>query len=91
MTEELERTRPGHPSGDGEEKPGFRPYHHPAAGWGAARSVAEFVLREREPVAGTRAILRMNEDGGFDCHGCAWPDDLHGIHLDICENGVKHV
>ncbi|MGE3663693.1 MAG: FdhF/YdeP family oxidoreductase [Pseudonocardia sp.] len=91
MTEELERTRGTEPSEDGEGKPTFRPYHHPAAGWGAARSVAEFVLREREPVAGTRAILRMNEDGGFDCPGCAWPDDLHGIHLDICENGVKHV
>ena len=69
MTEELERTTPGRPADDddgGEGKPTFRPYHHPAAGWGAARSVAEFVVREREPVAGTRAILRMNEDGGFD-------------------------
>jgi len=31
------------------------------------------------------------EDGGFDCPGCAWPDDPSGLHLDICENGVKHV
>lgn len=23
--------------------------------------------------------------------GCAWPDDPTGLHLDICENGVKHV
>jgi hypothetical protein len=37
-----------------------------------------------------RAIVVMNhEDGGFDCPGCAWPDDPTG--LDICENGVKHV
>jgi molybdopterin-dependent oxidoreductase alpha subunit len=30
------------------------------------------------------------EDGGFDCPGCAWPDDPNGLHLDICENGIKH-
>jgi hypothetical protein len=31
-----------------------------------------------------------HEAGGFDCPGCAWPDDRNGLHLDICENGVKH-
>jgi len=45
-----------------------------------------------EPVQGIRALVLMNhEDGGFDCPGCAWPDDPTGLHLDICENGVKHV
>lgn len=64
----------------------------PAAGWGAARSVARVMTRSREPVNGARAILKMNhEDGGFDCPGCAWPDDRNGLHLDICENGIKHV
>jgi molybdopterin-dependent oxidoreductase alpha subunit len=67
-------------------------YHHPSAGWGAARSVAKVLAQSRELVAGTRAIQRMNhEDGGFDCPGCAWPDDRKGLHLDICENGIKHV
>jgi hypothetical protein len=32
-----------------------------------------------------------HEDGGFDCPGCAWPDDPTGLRLDICENGVQHV
>ena len=73
-------------------EPRFRPYHHPAAGWGAAESVTRFLARERSPVDGPRAILKMNhEDGGSDCPGCAWPDDLKGLHLDICENGIKHV
>ncbi|MFC7760928.1 hypothetical protein ACFQY4_25050 [Catellatospora bangladeshensis] len=50
------------------------------------------LLRSPEPVEGIRAILNMNqEDGGFDCPGCAWPDDPTGLRLDICENGVKHV
>ncbi|MFD5068693.1 FdhF/YdeP family oxidoreductase [Streptomyces sp. NPDC058369] len=73
-------------------KPESRPYHHPAAGWGAAKSVTKFLVRERELVDGPRAIVRMNhENGGFDCPGCAWPDDLKGLKLDICENGIKHV
>ncbi|MYS08151.1 molybdopterin-dependent oxidoreductase, partial [Streptomyces sp. SID6041] len=76
------------PEGD----PAFHPYHHPAAGWGAARSVTEFLVREKALVDGPRAIMRMNhENTGFDCPGCAWPDDTKGLHLDICENGIKHV
>ncbi|CAM3046911.1 FdhF/YdeP family oxidoreductase [Prescottella defluvii] len=78
--------------GDGDGDFRFRPYRHPAAGWGAARSVGRFLAREGEFVDGPRAVMRMNhENGGFDCPGCAWPDDLKGLHLDICENGIKHV
>jgi molybdopterin-dependent oxidoreductase alpha subunit len=67
-------------------------YHHPAAGWGAARSVGHVLEERGTPVEGVRALFVMNqEDGGFDCPGCAWPDDPSGLHLDICENGVKHV
>ncbi|MFJ3583247.1 FdhF/YdeP family oxidoreductase [Streptomyces sp. NPDC090127] len=74
------------------EEPEFRPYHHPAAGWGAADSVTRFMVREGALMHGPRAIMRMNhENTGFDCPGCAWPDDTKGLHLDICENGIKHV
>ena len=67
-------------------------YDHPAAGWGAARSVASVLDHAGEPLEGARALFVMNhEDGGFDCPGCAWPDDPDGLHLDICENGIKHV
>ncbi|MDT9692835.1 FdhF/YdeP family oxidoreductase [Streptomyces sp. P9(2023)] len=73
-------------------EPEFRPYHHPAAGWGAANSVTRFMAREGALVDGPRAIMKMNhENTGFDCPGCAWPDDTKGLHLDICENGIKHV
>ena len=64
----------------------------PSAGWGAALSVTRVLAKTREPVSGPLAIVRMNhENGGFDCPGCAWPDDRKGLHLDICENGIKHV
>ena len=34
--------------------------------------------------------MMNHENGGFDCPGCAWPDDPSGLKLDICENGIKH-
>ncbi|MFF3935146.1 FdhF/YdeP family oxidoreductase [Streptomyces phaeofaciens] len=74
------------------DEPAFHPYHHPAAGWGAAKSVTQVLVREHALLDGPRAIMRMNHEGdGFDCPGCAWPDDTKGLHLDICENGIKHV
>ncbi|MFJ6567470.1 FdhF/YdeP family oxidoreductase [Streptomyces sp. NPDC091292] len=86
----------GTPAGGEGPRTGKRPsqhaYHHPAAGWGAAKSVTRVLLRERALIDGPRAIFKMNhENGGFDCPGCAWPDDTKGLKLDICENGIKHV
>jgi molybdopterin-dependent oxidoreductase alpha subunit len=67
-------------------------YKHPAAAWGAAFSVARVLVEQQEIVQGVEAIFRMNhENGGFDCPGCAWPDDRKGLKMDICENGIKHV
>jgi molybdopterin-dependent oxidoreductase alpha subunit len=49
------------------------------------------LLRQAELLRGAEVVRRMNhEDGGYDCPGCAWPDDRHGLRLDICENGIKH-
>lgn len=77
--------------GPGEGRPKKRDYHHPAAGWGAAMSVSKVLLQRRELLEGPQVIVRMNhENGGFDCPGCAWPDDRKGLRLDICENGIKH-
>ncbi len=68
------------------------PYDDPAAGWGAAKSVGHVLEKRGMPVEGVRAMFVMNhEDGGFDCPGCAWPDDPSGLRLDLCENGIKHV
>ncbi len=94
--DELGRGAPGRPAvGRGPNRGGEFSQtddHAPAAGWGAARSVARVVAQSRAPIKGPHAVLKMNhENGGFDCPGCAWPDDRHGLHLDICENGIKHV
>ncbi len=67
-------------------------YHHPAAAWGAAFSVGRILVEQNAIVDGVKAIFKMNhENSGFDCPGCAWPDDRKGLRMDICENGIKHV
>jgi len=71
--------------------PSQKDYTHPAAGWGAALSVTEVLLKQNELLEGARVVFKMNhENGGYDCPGCAWPDDRKGLRLDICENGIKH-
>lgn len=73
------------------KKPKHKDYHHAAGSWDASFSVGRVICKAKEPINATRAIFKMNhEDGGFDCPGCAWPDDRKGLRMDICENGIKH-
>ena len=40
----------------------------------------------------TIKTLRMvNQQDGFDCPGCAWPDPEHRSSFEFCENGAKAV
>ncbi|QOF46493.1 oxidoreductase alpha (molybdopterin) subunit [Mycobacteroides abscessus] len=66
------------------------PYHHAAASWGAAKSVGTILFKQRELLRGAHSMFVMNHPDGYDCPGCAWPDDTK-LTLDFCENGVKHV
>jgi len=41
---------------------------------------------------GTKAVLQLNQKGGFDCPSCAWPDpDGERTRFEFCENGAKAV
>ncbi|WP_165855783.1 FdhF/YdeP family oxidoreductase [Marinobacter sp. JSM 1782161] len=71
--------------------PRFEPYKGPAAGWGALKSVAAFWLDSKQPIRNIRALLKTNQNGGFDCPGCAWGDDPNGGRVQFCENGAKAV
>ena len=43
-------------------------YDHPAAGWGAARSVGHVLKKGGDPIDGVHALFVMNhQNGGFDC------------------------
>ena len=55
-------------------------------------SVGKILIQQGELIEGTRAVFEMNQENkGYDCPGCAWPDDRKGLKMDICENGIKHV
>ncbi|HEX5965572.1 MAG TPA: molybdopterin-dependent oxidoreductase, partial [Pyrinomonadaceae bacterium] len=43
-------------------------------------------------IRGVRTMLKVNQVGGIDCPGCAWPEpDQHRSHFEFCENGAKHI
>jgi molybdopterin-dependent oxidoreductase alpha subunit len=69
----------------------IKPYHHPAAGWGALKQVAAQLALQKIPVKGVMTLLAQNQPDGFDCPGCAWPDKEHTSTFEFCENGVKAV
>ncbi|WP_105104159.1 FdhF/YdeP family oxidoreductase [Microbulbifer pacificus] len=69
----------------------FRPYLRPAAGWGALRGVAHAWLDSRQPFKNLRAMLQTNQNGGFDCPGCAWGEAPEEGRIRFCENGAKAV
>ncbi len=74
-----------------QPKATIKPYHHPAAGWGALKQVAAQLALQKIPVKGVMTLLAQNQPDGFDCPGCAWPDKEHTSTFEFCENGVKAV
>ncbi|MGA8117280.1 MAG: FdhF/YdeP family oxidoreductase [Actinocatenispora sp.] len=38
-----------------------------------------------------QTLRRVNQDGGFDCPGCAWPEPGRKHVAEFCENGAKAV
>ncbi|MWB98534.1 FdhF/YdeP family oxidoreductase [Agromyces seonyuensis] len=38
-----------------------------------------------------RTLLRVNQKDGFDCPGCAWPEEDKRHVAEFCENGAKAV
>ncbi|WP_277373575.1 FdhF/YdeP family oxidoreductase [Pseudomonas sp. AA-38] len=71
--------------------PRYKPYSGPAAGWGALKSVTRFWLDSKQPFKNLRALLKTNQNGGFDCPGCAWGDSPEDGRIKFCENGAKAV
>ncbi|AYY14299.1 hypothetical protein EF847_17940 [Actinobacteria bacterium YIM 96077] len=40
---------------------------------------------------GVRTLRILNQHGGFDCPGCAWPEPNRPHTFEFCENGAKAV
>ena len=63
-----------------------------AVGMPATVSIAKQSMKHLGAARTARTVIKMNQPGGFDCPGCAWPEPESGAHhLEFCENGVKAV
>ncbi len=68
----------------------------PRGSEGAAGGLSAIVSTLRSMAhAGARrslqALSRVNQPGGFDCPGCAWPEPGEHGAIEFCENGAKAV
>ncbi len=64
-----------------------------AAGLSAVVSSAKHVFSEMGIARGLKALSNLNQKGGIDCPGCAWPDpdDERSKIAEYCENGAKAI
>ena len=63
-----------------------------AGGLPAIVATVKTLSAETGLIRGARTMLKVNQVGGIDCPGCAWPEpDKHRSHFEFCENGAKHV
>ena len=62
-----------------------------AAGIPAVISSAKHSLKKMGIKKTIKTLRMVNQQDGFDCPGCAWPDPEHRSSFEFCENGAKAV
>jgi molybdopterin-dependent oxidoreductase alpha subunit len=63
-----------------------------AGGLPSILAATKHALGEMGLFRGTKELAKVNQPGGFDCPGCAWPDpDDRRELVGFCENGAKAV
>ncbi|GAB3621536.1 FdhF/YdeP family oxidoreductase [Glutamicibacter endophyticus] len=64
-----------------------------AAGLEAVMVSLQRGFAQAGPSRTVRSMLRVNQRGGFDCPGCAWPESITGKRkpAEFCENGAKAI
>ena len=72
-----------------DKPPRYKAYEQPAGGWGAAGATAKVLMQQSVISKGSKALLAMNQPGGFKCPSCAFPDADVTRKLEFCENGAK--
>ena len=70
-------------------EPKIEAYLSPAGGWGSAKSLAEYLLREHIPASGAAMLMKQNKPDGFMCVSCAWSKPAKPHPFEYCENGAK--
>jgi molybdopterin-dependent oxidoreductase alpha subunit len=64
-----------------------------AVGFPAITATIGHIAKWMNPLDGVKTMFKINQKGGFDCPGCAWPDpdDERSALGEYCENGMKAI
>ncbi len=62
-----------------------------AVGVPAVLHAMQMATEQMGVVRSARTLLRVNQKDGFDCPGCAWPEEDKRHLAEFCENGAKAV
>ncbi|MFJ3929658.1 MULTISPECIES: FdhF/YdeP family oxidoreductase [unclassified Streptomyces] len=80
------------PGGDPvQDAPQVTAPQHAAAGLPAIAHTLRAAQRQMGVARTARTLLRVNQKDGFDCPGCAWPEEDRRHTAEFCENGAKAV
>ncbi|MDO5981087.1 FdhF/YdeP family oxidoreductase [Flavivirga spongiicola] len=62
-----------------------------SGGFKALKSAVTHASKYMKPADAIKISTKINQKGGFDCPGCAWPDpdDERSLLGEYCENGMK--
>ncbi len=64
-----------------------------AAGFKGVSVALNHAIEEMGFNRAMKTLAKMNQEKGFDCPGCAWPDpdDKRSLFAEYCENGAKAI
>ncbi|MBO3734942.1 FdhF/YdeP family oxidoreductase [Glycomyces niveus] len=72
-----------------QDTPDVRSPRHHAVGLPAVTNSLRHIGAQTGLKRGLPLLRDVNQAGGFDCPGCAWPEPAHRHPAEFCENGAK--
>ncbi|WP_431783920.1 FdhF/YdeP family oxidoreductase [Streptomyces chumphonensis] len=87
----MTRATPSSSGDPVQDAPQVRPPRRSAAGLPAVGHALRMAHREMGVKRTALTLLRVNQKDGFDCPGCAWPEEADRHTAEFCENGAKAV
>jgi molybdopterin-dependent oxidoreductase alpha subunit len=89
---QIKNAKPSAQSPEETHPADANPLSKAAGGLPAIAATLKATSAEMGLMRGVRTLLKINQAGGVDCPGCAWPEpDRKRSHFEFCENGAKHV
>ncbi|MEV8306109.1 FdhF/YdeP family oxidoreductase [Streptomyces flavidovirens] len=80
------------PAGDPvQDAPQVAAPQHAAAGLPAIGHTLKMAQQQMGVRRTAQTLLKVNQKDGFDCPGCAWPEEDKRHRAEFCENGAKAV